>query len=291
MAGGTGVLGRRAVPALVAAGHDVTVVARSDGKAAQVTAAGASPVQLDVFDAAAVQAAVDGHDVVVNLATAIPSGAQAARASAWRTNDRLRREAARHLADAVPTGGRYVGESITFPYADRGDDWIDESAERTYFKLNRSVADAEAGAASVTDRGGVGVTLRLAMFWSPDSTHHEMLVGAARKGWWLLPGRPDAYTSFVHVDDAARAVVAALDAPAGIYNVAEPDPRPRGEHADALARAVGRDRLRTPPGLLQRMGGAAIESMARSQRISSRKLTDATGWKPGIAIVECWSNG
>ena len=103
-----------------------------------------------------------------------------------------------------------------------------------------------------------------------------------------LPGSPEAYVSWIHVHDAANAVVAALDAPAGVYNVAEPDPRPRGEHADALATAVGRERLRIPPQLVERVGGASIESMARSQRISSRKLTETTGWRPQVDVVRHW---
>src|SRR5688572_24059492 len=72
VAGATGVVGWRSVRQLVAAGHDVTAVARTPEKAEQVRALGADPVAVDLFDAGAVAAAVRGHAVVVNLATHIP---------------------------------------------------------------------------------------------------------------------------------------------------------------------------------------------------------------------------
>ena len=125
LTGATGVIGRRALPALLAAGHDVTAVARSDEKAATVDAAGATPSQIDLFDSDAVTAAVAGHEAVVHLATNIPTGADVAVKRGWRTNDRLRTEAASNLrAAAIATDAqRFVQESITFPYLPNGDDW------------------------------------------------------------------------------------------------------------------------------------------------------------------------
>ena len=88
VAGATGVLGRRAVRRLVAAGHQDTGVARTDAKAAELRAAGAAAVRVDLFDPAALRAAVSGHDVVVNLATHIPPMRAAAKPSAWDDNTR-----------------------------------------------------------------------------------------------------------------------------------------------------------------------------------------------------------
>src|SRR6266581_7788635 len=130
VAGGTGVLGRRAVPQLVAAGHDVTAAVRSDEKAVLVRAMGAHPVRVDLFDPAAVTDAVRGHEVVVNLATHIPPMSQMTRTSAWAENDRIRREVSRNLVDAALDAGAtcYVQESIAFMYADGGDAWLDEDS-------------------------------------------------------------------------------------------------------------------------------------------------------------------
>ena len=103
--GATGVLGRRVVPRLVEAGHTVTAVVRSEAKAEGVRAAGATPVLVDLFDRAALRAAIAGHDGIAQLATNVPSGPSAGNAEAWRTHDRLRSVAAPLIADAAAEAG------------------------------------------------------------------------------------------------------------------------------------------------------------------------------------------
>lgn len=290
--GATGVLGRRVVPMLLAAGHDVTAVARSGPKAAALRVQGARPTTVDLFDTGSVHDAVEGHDAVLHLATNIPTGVAAASRRGWRTNDRLRTEAAAALSRAVVDHGiaRYVHESITFPYVDGGDRWITEDGPRSHFWGNQSTVDAEASARAVTDAGGVGVTLRFAMFMAADSGHMQTLGAMARRGLWGLPGADDAYVSFIQIDDAARAVLAALDVPAGTYNVAEADPKTRGDHRKALAAAAGRETLRPLPRALQRAGGKASESLARSQRISSAALAAASSWRPEHDPIDVWKD-
>lgn len=283
-------IGRRAVPALVERGHRVVAVARTEEKAAALRSVGAEPVSIDLVDRGAVRRAVDGIDAMINLATHIPTGAAAGTKRAWRTNDRLRREVAPVIAEALVDVGvpRLVQESVTFPYVDRGDRWIDESVERVHAWNTASSDDAERAAASVTHAGGHGVVLRFAMFASDDSDHLRTFGAMARRGLWGMFGADEAYVSFVQVDDAAAAIVAALDAPAGVYNVAEPDPQRRGAHRDALATAVGRARLRGLPRLAERAGGEAAAMLARSQRISSAALTAATGWRPERSVIDVW---
>ena len=289
--GATGVLGRRALPVPIEAGHAVTAVTRTADKADAVRRAGAEPVTVDLFDPEAVRRAVDGHDAVVHLATNIPTGASAATRRGWAVNDRLRSEAAANLsAAAIDTGaGRYVQESITFPYVDGGDRWLDEATECAYFWGNRTTVDAEAAAGAVSDAGGTGVVLRFAMFTAPDSAHLLSFANMARRGVWGVFGDDDAFVSFIGVDDAAAAVLAALDAPAGVYNVAEPEPLPRRDHRRALATAVGRRRLRGLPKLAQKAGGEGAASLARSHRISSAALQYATSWSPTRRAVDAWS--
>ncbi|MEL6891703.1 MAG: NAD-dependent epimerase/dehydratase family protein [Actinomycetota bacterium] len=290
VAGATGVLGRRVVPALVAAGYDVTANVRDATARSRVDEIGATPITVDLFDRDATTRLGDDHDAIVNVATAIPTGASAARRSAWAMNDRLRSEASANLAAAVARrDGRYVCESITFPYADAGDRWIDESQPRSYFWGNETCRGAEASASLVTETGGTGVALRFAMFFADDSGHVEAIRAAARTGVFALPGRPVDRVSWIHVDDAAAAVVAALRAPAGTYNVAEPDPVPRLDHAAALAGHVGRRRLRHLPGPVTRLAGPGVSSLARAHRISSRAFTAATGWEPRRSVVDAWS--
>jgi NAD dependent epimerase/dehydratase family enzyme len=181
-----------------------------------------------------------------------------------------------------------IQESITFPYVDCGGGWIDEHAERVYYWGTRSTVDAEAAAATLVAAGGVSVVLRFAMFMAPDSAHIHSFVSAARRGVFALFGAPEGFVSFVHADDAAAAVVAALSVPAGTYNVAEPDPVRRSDHRDALAAAVGRSRLRPVPTVVERAGGVAVAALARSQRISSQHLRDVSQWVPTVHCVDQW---
>jgi nucleoside-diphosphate-sugar epimerase len=284
--GATGVLGRRLLPLLVQAGHQVTAVARSADKAESVRAAGARPVEIDLFDSSALREALEGHDSVAQLATNIPTGSAAGDPAAWRINDSLRREAAPAIAAAATDVGvaRFIQESITFPYIDGADQWIDEQYARDYNSATDAVAVAEASAAGVTDAGGVGVVLRFAMFMAPDSAHTKGFHAAARRGLFGLVGDLDGYVSFIHMDDAAAAVVAALDVPAGTYNVAEPDPARRSAHRDALAASVGLSHLDPVPDPLS--GRANI--LARSHRISSQHLRDVSSWTPTVRCIDQW---
>jgi nucleoside-diphosphate-sugar epimerase len=284
--GATGVLGRRLVPRLVDAGHEVTAVVRSEAKAVAVRAAGARPIEVDLFDQSALRVVLQGHDSVAQLATSIPTGRAAADPSAWQVNDALRRQAAPAIARAATDAGvaRYIQESITFPYVDGGDEWIDEAFERDDNPATESVATAEAAAHGVTNAGGVGIVLRFAMFMAPDSAHTTGFYSAAQRGVFTLIGALDGFVSFIHMDDAAAAVLAALDAPAGTYNVAEPDPVRRRAHREALAEAVGRSQLAPIP----TPADAGAARLARSQRISARHLRDVSSWTPTVHCVDQW---
>ncbi len=289
--GATGVIGRRVVPLLVTAGHDVGAVARTEQKATELRRAGATALDVDLFDTEAVERAVEGYDVVIHLATNIPTGASAATRRGWAVNDRLRSVAAANLSRAAIATGvtRYIQESITFPYLDCGDSWIDESTQRAYFWGNRTTVEAEQAAQAITAAGATGVALRFAMFMSTDSAHMRTFAQMARRGLWGVFGDDDAFISFIDADDAASAVVAALDAPAGVYNIAEDDPARRGEQRVELASAVGRDRLRAMPGLMVRAGGDGAASLARSHRISSAAFRSATTWVPTRRPIERWA--
>lgn len=274
--GATGVLGRRVLPLLTSEGHDVTAVSR--GKDDRIAAADAAPIDLDLFDRAAVRAAAEGQDAVLDLATRIPPANRMALPWAWRDNDRLRREAAPLMADAAArAGARYVRESIGMLYADAGEQWVAEDAPVAPVANTRTALDAEAATARVTRAGGVGVVLRFAMFYGPDSIHTTDQLEMARRGMAMVLGDLDGFQSQLHLDDAAAAVVAALHAPPGLYNVVEDDPLRRHEFVAVLSEVVGR-RLRTPPRVVARVGPA--RAVARSVRMSNAAFREATGWAP-----------
>jgi nucleoside-diphosphate-sugar epimerase len=289
VAGATGVVGRRAVRLLVSAGHDVTGVARSPGKAQLLRTLGAEPVSVDLFDPVAVTAAVAGHDVVCNLATHIPELRHASLPGAWNETIRLRTVASGHLVDAALATGaaRFIQESIAFLYADGGTGWIDEEAALADGAFSGSVGAAEAQARRFTAAGGVGIALRFGLFYGAGASHTVDQLRMARRGVAPSIGSGDGYQSMIHLDDAAAAVVAALRAPAGTYNVVEDAPATRAEQADAIAGALGIDAPRQLPALIARLAGAKAAPMARSQRVSNRRFRAATGWEP--AYPDQWS--
>src|SRR3954451_9943444 len=280
--GSTGVIGRRAVRALLAAGHRVTGVTRSARGRELLESLGARAVEADVFDEASLRRAFDGADAVVNLLTHIPSVDRMADRSAWEENDRLRTEASAAIARAAQAAGvrRLVQESIAFVYDDGGDAWLDEDAPVAGGGVTTSALTAERNARELFD--GDSVVLRFGLFIGPDSGSAQGAVKAARAGTSFAIGPPEAYRPTLWLDDAAAAIAAALRAPAGTYNVADADPATNAEIDAALAAAVGVQALR--PRAPQN------GPLARSQRVSTRRLRDATGWTPSVrAATEAWS--
>lgn len=292
VAGATGVVGRRTVPLLVQAGHQVTAVARTPEKAAAMERSGARPVAVDLFDAEEVRRAVAGHGAVVNLATHIPrTYTRMMLPGAWRENDRIRREASAILVDAALAGGvpRLVQESFAPMYPDRGDEWIDETVPPRPVRYNRSTLDAERSATRFAQAGGSGVILRFAAFYGPDASHVPDLIRFVKRGMAPLPGPAHAYFSSIALDDAAAATVAALDVPSGIYNVADDDPLRRREFADVVAAGLGVPPPRMQPAWMTRLMGSAGELFSRSLRVSNRKLRQASEWAPRYpSLREGW---
>ena len=289
VAGGTGAIGRFAVPALVAAGHDLTVVARDDAKASEVEAMGATPVQTSLFDPVALAAAVAGHEVVVNLATAIPTSVLAmAQPSAWKENDRIRTDGVANLVDAALAAGatRFVQESIAFTYPDRGDEWIDEDTPLEPVEFTRSILVAETSARRFAQAGpdNHAVVLRFGGFYGPGSGHTDAMLAAARRHLGPTLGPAHHWVAPLHLASGGDAVVAALKAPSGTYNVAE-EPVTWRQYAEALGRAVGEAPWLRVPGRLAELFGDRGGPLHRSQRVSSRRFRQATGWTPRYATV------
>src|SRR3954449_9617165 len=279
--GSTGVIGRRAVRELLAAGHRVTGVTRSARGRELLESLGARAVEADVYDEASLRRAFDGADAVVNLLTHIPSVDRMADPSAWEENDRLRTEASAAIARAAQAADveRLVQESIAFVYDDGGDAWLDEDAPVAGGGVTTTALTAERNARELFD--GDTVVLRFGLFTGPDSGFTKAALEAARGGASIAVGPPSAYRPMIWLDDAAAAIAAAVRAPAGTYNVADDDPPTNAEIDAALAAAAGVEALRpqTPQD----------SPLARSQRVSSRRLRDATGWVTRMrAGTEIW---
>jgi nucleoside-diphosphate-sugar epimerase len=187
--GGSGVLGRALLPLLAPAGHEVLAPAHDE---------------LDLFDPAAVGDAVGDADAILHLATRIPPRDRMPDREAWRENDRLREEASRLLVDAALAGTTevYVQPTVTFVYPAEGSADEDTSIGEVKPHLESSL-EAERQAARFAAAGRRGIVLRFGLLDGPGTVQET----------------PDPRASAtLHVEDAGRALLAALDAPSGIYN-------------------------------------------------------------------------
>ena len=167
----------------MAAGAEVTGVARTRGKATELRDLGATPRAGEPVRPG--QASRCGHGpfgVVCNLATAIPTGEQAARRTAWSDNQAIRRDGARNLVNATLRAGadRYVQESISFLYAD--------GADEVPRRVGTGRPDVDHRGRHWPPRakqpgsqrsGGAGIALRFGAFYGPDSAHTINAIEAA----------------------------------------------------------------------------------------------------------------
>lgn len=278
--GATGMLGRPLVRRLLAEGHDVSGLARGVDRVAAVRATGAKPVRGSLFDVDSLAGALHGHDAVVNVATRIPDARRAMTLSGWAENDRVRITGSRTLAEAVrrvDEVGIVVQEGISFVYADGGDRELDEDAPLEPRGNIASSTAAHANIAELADEGRTAIRLRIGLLVADDPMTTTMLA-AARRGSPLIFGRRTDWTAAIHPDDAAAGAIAALRAPSGVYNLAA-DPVRKQELGEAMAAAAGVRRPRAlPKWLANRLGLMSV--LARSQRVVSVRLTEATGWRP-----------
>jgi nucleoside-diphosphate-sugar epimerase len=280
--GGTGAIGSHALPALIAAGHDVSALVRTPEKAAAVRAQGAVPVAVSMFDREALSEAFRGHDAVVNLATSMPSIATFVFRRAWRATERVRIEGSAAVVDAALAAEvpRLVQESVSMVYPDRGIEWIDEHVEPDPYPAARGNLAAEARAKRFSDSGGIGIVLRLGLFYGPGARHSEQFLAMARHHVVPLLGPPDSYLSSIHMVDGGTAVAASLHVPAGTYNIVDDEPLTTREYTQALAFAAGTRPWLRGPGRLALLLGDRTASLTRSMRVSNRRFREASGWQP-----------
>lgn len=288
LTGASGVIGRRVVPMLLKAGHQVTAMAHDADKRRALERLGAHGTQVTLFDRQGLARAITGHDTVINLATHMPASAlRMLLPGAWTENDRIRRDGSANLVDAALAHGvqRFVQESFAPVYPGRAEAWIEESVPLQPVRYNRSVVDAEHSAERFNDAGRSGIVLRFAAFYGADSRFLADMIALVRRGIAPLPGKPGAFISSVSHDDAAAAVVAALELPPGTYNVSDDEPVTHRQYFDSLAAALELSSPRLPPAWATPLFGSAGSMLARSQRISNRKLKETCGFRPQFPSV------
>ena len=284
--GATGVIGSSAVRALVAAGHDVVGLARTPDKADRLTALGATPRIGSLADHDFLVGMFTGADAVANLATHVPVGFAGAVPGAWRTNDRLRTEGVRRVVHAAREAGvrRIVQESVSHLYADQGDAWVAEGSPLDITRATEPASVAEAQVQEYTCDSRVGVVLRFGFIVGDDEMTRWQL-RAAVQGRSVGLGHPEGWLHAVHTDDLGPAVVAALSAPSGVYNVGA-QPVRRADYVQGYADAVGRRGLSFLSPFMTRMVGTRAEPLTRSLRVCNDHFTASTGWSPHRATFD-----
>jgi nucleoside-diphosphate-sugar epimerase len=302
LAGATGVIGRRLLPLLLAEGHEVTGMTRSSERVEQLRAAGAEAVVADAFDADALTRVVAEArpDAVIHQLTSIPSRIDPRKMRRdFATNDRLRREGTANLVAAATAAGvtRLLAQSVAFFYAPgppgtvhvEGDPLLREAQAPGAVK--RSAEALVSLERTVLDAGGT--VLRYGYFYGPGSAiSREGSTGReVVRGRLPIVGSGAGVWSFVHVDDAAAATVAALGAnKPGAFNVVDDEPARVAEWIPALARALGASKPRKVPALLARAlaGSYGVALMTQAQGASNAHAKRELGWSPRYAS---WREG
>jgi nucleoside-diphosphate-sugar epimerase len=292
VAGGTGVVGLRLVPQLVARGHQVTATTTDSGKLGLLERLGADAVVMDGLDAVSVGRAVEDArpDAIVNQMTAINpvhAGKPDMRHfDRWfATTNRLRTEGTDLLLAAAEAGG--VKEFVAQGYANwngiREGGWV--KTEDDPLDPMKGTA-AQAGMAAIryleeaVNKAG-GTVLRYGGLYGPGATDDQ--VELVRKRRFPLVGGGTGYGSWLHLDDAAGATVLAVEQGAkGVFNIVDDEPAPANEWLPHLAACTGaRPPLRVPRWLARLLAGEVVVIMMTEGRaFSNARARRELGWEP-----------
>jgi 2-alkyl-3-oxoalkanoate reductase len=289
VAGATGAIGRPLVRQLLEGGHEVIGMTRSGERAAELRSGGAEAVVCDALDSDALRAAVAGArpDAVVHQMTDLPQNFSP-RYGLGRTDD-LRSQATRDLIAGGREAGarRFIAQSVSFFYLPTGSRVKDEdaptltaeTAEGKFAKAAEAMLDMER---QVVDAGGL--VLRYGFFYGPGTwfAADTSLAKQYKRRMSPIVGSGNGVFSFIHVEDAASATVAALERGApGIYNVTDDEPATANEWMPEFAAAVGgKPPWRVPLWLGRMVAGGNALQMEHLRGASNAKAKRELGWEP-----------
>jgi nucleoside-diphosphate-sugar epimerase len=295
VAGASGAVGHRLVPLLVASGYDVVAMTRSEGKADSLRAAGAEPVVADGLDAGEVTRAITRSqpEVVIHQMTGLTGVSSYKKFDEeFSVTNRLRTEGTDNLLNAARAAGvrRFIAQSYgNWNYARTGtglkgeDDPFDPDPpanQRKTLEAIRHLEDAVLGA-----QGMEGIVLRYANFYGPGTGFalDGDLAELVRQRKFPIVGNGGGVWSFIHIDDAATATIAAIEHGApGVYNIVDDEPAPVAVWLPELARALGAKSPRRVPVWLGRLaaGEVGVSMMTQIRGTSNAKAKRELGWQP-----------
>ena len=289
VAGGTGVVGRRLVPQLVARGHQVTATTTSAAKLSLLGQLGAEGMVMDGLDPVSVGEAVAAGrpDAIVHQMTAL-SEAHAGRPNLrkpgrfFATTNRLRSEGTDHLLAAAEATGvtNVVVQGAAIFNGTREGGWV-----KTEEDPLEAVKGAEEGTKAISHLEDVvlragGAVLRYGALYGPGATDDQ--VKLVRKRMFPLVGGGTGCFSWVHLDDAASATVLAVEQRAkGVFNIVDDEPAPVSEWLPYLAECAGARPPRRVPAWLARLlaGEMIVSMMTKGRGFSNAKAKRELGWE------------
>jgi nucleoside-diphosphate-sugar epimerase len=291
VAGGTGVVGRRLVPQLVARGHQVTATTTSAAKLDLLAQLGAAGVLMDGLAEVSVKEAVAAArpDAIVHQMTAI-SMAHAGKPDIkhpdrwFAPSNRLRTEGTDHLLAAAEATGvsHFVAQSYAGWNGIRKGGWVkieEDPLDPETGTIMRKGAEAVRHLEDVVLRAG-GAVLRYGALYGPGATDDQ--VELVRRRQFVLVGAGTGYCSWVHLDDAASATVLAVEQKAtGVFNIVDDEPAPAREWLPYLAACAGaKPPLRVPKWLARLLAGEQVVMMMTEGRgFSNAKAKRELGWE------------
>jgi nucleoside-diphosphate-sugar epimerase len=295
VAGATGAVGRGLVPALLSAGHSVVGLTRSTGKAETIRRMGAEPVVADGLDGAAIRAAVVSTrpDVIIHEMTDLGGVTDLRHFDrAFAVTNRLRTDGTDILLAAAREAGvkRFIAQSFcgwTFsrnggPVKTEADE-LDPDPPQELRRTLDSIRYLEHGVTSSAQPEGI--VLRYGSFYGPDTGMlAPAMIDQLRRRRVPLIGDGAGWWSFIHVDDAASATVAAVDhgTAGNVYNIVDDNPAEVKEWLPALAAVVGaRPPFHVPAWIGRFVAGEHMVSMMTQVRAGSNaKAKNELGWRP-----------
>jgi nucleoside-diphosphate-sugar epimerase len=236
LAGGSGAIARQLIPLLTAAGHDVFATTRKPDRQPAIIDLGGEPILLDALDRSGVLATVASirPEVILHQLTDLSAGVGPGNAT-------LRIQGTRNLVDAAQAAGvsRMIAQSIAWVVAPgttpaTEDEPLDPDPTEPRANTIAAVRALEDATFELPE----GIVLRYGMLYGPGTWYaRDGKYGlAAMQG--QLTATP-AIANLLHIHDAARAAVAALDWPAGLVNIVDDLPAPGTDWIPAFAYALG----------------------------------------------------
>ena len=302
LAGASGVIGRPLTEYLIAAGHEVTGLTRSAKRAEQLRINGIRAVVGDVFDKPnLIRTVCEAEpDVVIHQLTSLPKKIDPRQIrQALADTNRIRIEGTANLVEAALQAGakKLVTQSIAFAY-EPDPDVIRSEKSPLHTKVPASYAEV-IGAVRQLEKitlgstGLTGIVLRYGFFYGPGTAYDPdgAVAKDVRAGKMPIVGKGEGVFSFIHIDDAAAATLAALELiEPGIYNIVDDDPAAVSEWLPHYASLLGARRPRRVPKWLARLlaGRYAVHLMCEQSGASNAKAKQQLGWKPQYAS---WRSG